>query len=92
MDAIAPSIAFGIGVVMFFTYQIVRMGIDHENKRLALKHGQGDASRLEQIVTANSAELAKLRERVQVLEKLATDNDRTLASDIERLRHSEVRG
>lgn len=92
MEWVAVSIVFGIGIVLAFTLQVIRMGIDHENKRLALKHGQGDASRLEQIVTANSAELAKLRERVQVLEKLATDHDRTLASDIERLRHSEVRG
>jgi hypothetical protein len=92
MELVVISIVFGVGIVLSFAFQIVKMGLAHEEKRLALKHGAGDASRLEQIVTANSAELAKLRERVQVLEKLATDNDRTLASDIERLRHSEVRG
>lgn len=86
MEWIAVSVVIGIAIVLSATVQIVKMGIAHEDKRLALKAGQGDAGRLEQILVANQTEIAKLRERVQVLEKLATDDDRRLAGDIERLR------
>ncbi|MDP3493491.1 MAG: hypothetical protein Q8R82_10270, partial [Hyphomonadaceae bacterium] len=79
-----------IGIVLSSAVQIVKMGIAHEDKRLALKAGQGDAGRIEQILAANQAEMAKLRERVQVLERLATDDDRKLASDIERLRAADT--
>jgi hypothetical protein len=34
-------------------------------------------------------EIARLRNRVEVLERLATDSDRTLANDINRLRNEE---
>lgn len=90
MEWVAVSIVVGIAVVLSATVQIVKMGIAHEEKRLALKAGQGEASRLEQILAANQAEMAKLRERVQVLEKLATDDDRRLAGDIERLRMQDT--
>ena len=90
MEWIAISIVFGIAIVLYATLQIVKMGIAHEEKRLAFKHGQSDTGRLEQILAANQAEMAKLRERVQVLEKLATDDDRKLASDIERLRAADT--
>ncbi len=36
-------------------------------------------------------ELQKLKERVAVLERIATDDDRKLAGEIERLRRSEER-
>lgn len=51
----------------------------------AMSDSQAD-KRLEQIVEQNSAEVARLRERVEVLEKLVTDDDRKLAGEIERLR------
>jgi len=52
----------------------------------AMNKGGEDVARLERIVAEASAEVARLRERVQVLERLVTDDDRKLASDIERLR------
>jgi hypothetical protein len=58
----------------------------------ALRGGGEDAARLERIVAETSTEVARLRERVQVLEKLVTDDDRRLASEIERLRPPEARG
>ena len=91
MEWIAVSIVIGIAIVLSATVQIVKMGIAHEDKRLALKAGQGDAGRIEQILAANQAEIAKLRERVQVLERLATDDDRKLAGDIERLRAADTK-
>ena len=45
-----------------------------------------DRERMERIVAETSAEVARLRDRVQVLEKLVTDEDRNLANEIERLR------
>jgi len=37
-------------------------------------------------------ELSVLKDRVAVLEKLVTDDDRRLANDIERLRSADIRG
>jgi hypothetical protein len=55
--------------------------------RLRLKHGGGEnAARLEKIVAGQAEEMVRLKQRVQVLERLATDDDRRLAGDIERLR------
>ena len=36
------------------------------------------------------AEMDKLKDRVRVLERLATDGDRNLATEIERLRRTET--
>lgn len=38
------------------------------------------------------AELHRLKERVAVLERLATDGDRKLAGEIDRLRREDMRG
>lgn len=46
----------------------------------------GDIARLEKVIADAQAEIARLKERVKVLEKLATDGDRRLADEIERLR------
>ncbi len=86
---ISVSIVFGVGIVLAFTLQVIKMGIAHEEKRLAYKAGKGEAGRLEQIVAANEAEMAKMRQRIEVLERLATDGDRKLAGEIDRLRNEE---
>lgn len=79
---IAVSIVFGIGIVLTFTLQVIKMGIAHEEKRLAYKAGASDAGRLEQIVAANEAEMAKMRQRIEVLERLATDDERRISREI----------
>lgn len=83
-------------VVLGFTLIVVRWGLKHEEKRMELRANRTGApvevARLEQILTATQTEMARLRERVQVLEKLVTDDDRRLATDIERLRSTDVRG
>lgn len=68
-----------------------------QQERLRAKGGLGaeETARLQHIVTETSAELVRLRERVQVLEKLVTDDDRRLADEIERLRRDrggDIRG
>jgi cell division protein FtsB len=79
---LALAIVVGIGIILAFTLQVIRMGIAHEEKRMALKAGISDASRLEQIIAANETEIAKLRQRVEVLERLATDDERRLTREI----------
>lgn len=82
MEAIMISIVVGIAVIMPASVQIIRMALAHEEKRLALKAGVGDAARPEQILAANTTEMPKLRQRVEVLERLATDDERHLSYDI----------
>jgi hypothetical protein len=82
MALLAPSIAAVIIATVYFTYLIVKMALQHEEKRLAMK---GGGERIEQILADAQKEVASLRERVQVLERLATDEDRRLASEISRL-------
>jgi len=77
--------------VLGFSLIVVKWGLAHEEKRLAMEaSGGADFQRMEQVLAATQTEMVNLRERVQVLEKLATDDDRKLASDIERLRSAET--
>ena len=90
MESIAPAIASVVIVTVVFAYLIVRMALKHEEKRMAMK---GGGERVEQILAETQAEVARLRERVQVLERLATDEDRRVASEINRLGDSPaIRG
>ena len=92
MEWVAVSIATVIIVALVAAYHIVRMALGHEEKRMGIASGQGapaDVQRLEQILAATQAEVTKLRDRVQVLERLATDDDRRLAGEIDRLRSAE---
>jgi hypothetical protein len=79
-------------VTLGFTLVVVHWGLKHEEKKLALQAGEGDVARLEQILAVTHAEMTKLRDRVNVLERLVTDDDRKLAGEIERLRAAEARG
>ncbi|MDP3739921.1 MAG: hypothetical protein Q8R02_21220 [Hyphomonadaceae bacterium] len=90
MTLLAPSIAAAVIATVFFAYLIVKMALQHEEKRLAIKAGKNEL--VEQILAETQAEMAKLRERVQVLERLATDEDRRVASEISRLGAESVRG
>lgn len=91
MDYLAGSIASVVIVTIVFAYLIVRMALKHEEKRMAMKSGASE--RVDQILAETQAEVARLRERVQVLERLATDEDRRVASEISRLRdNAGIRG
>jgi hypothetical protein len=88
MDYIVPGIATVVTVVVVFAYLIVRMALQHEEKRLALKAqaNGGDAA-----MQDAQAEIVRLKERVAVLERLATDEDRRVAGEISRLQSTEAR-
>lgn len=65
---------------------VIKMSLKHEERKMELKAGAGEGGRLEAILADTQKEVARLRDRVQVLEKLVTDDDRKLAGEIERLR------
>lgn len=63
-------------VIGYFSYQEKKLKLQRD-----LAQSGGEDMR---------AELDRLRERVGVLERLATDDDRKLAGDIERLRKHDI--
>jgi hypothetical protein len=63
-------------IIGYFSYQEKKLKLQRD---LAKAGGEG-----------MRAEVDQLRERVRVLERLATDGDRKLAGDIERLRRDEI--
>jgi hypothetical protein len=80
--AIAISIAAVIIAAIYFSYLIVRMALQHEEKKMGVRAAD---ERVEQILAETQAESAKLRARVEVLERLATDEDRRVAQEINKL-------
>jgi hypothetical protein len=73
-----------------FVGNILRMR--HEERKLAIqaRAGANDAQSEAKWQDAQ-AEIARLKDRVVVLERLATDEDRRLAGEISRLQSTEVR-
>lgn len=72
----------GIGAVLW----IIHRGMRHEEIKLKAQGGGGeDVARLSATSAQTERELAQLRDRVAVLEKLVTDDDRRLAEEIGRL-------
>jgi hypothetical protein len=82
---IVMAITLGVGGIL----GIVHAGIKHEETKIRLQSG---ASGADAANTALASEVARLRDRVAVLEKLVTDDDRKLAGDIERLRRDNHSG
>ena len=65
---------------------VIQSGMKLERQRLRSKTLSGEAEEQRGLIAEMHAEIVKMRDRVNVLEKLATDDDRKLASEIERLR------
>jgi hypothetical protein len=83
---------FVLGVIVIGTISsIVTGGIKLERDKIrARSRGAGEeADQLRGVVGELHHDVAKLKDRVRVLEKLVTDDDRRLADEIERLRRSE---
>lgn len=82
-----------VAMVGVFAFVVTMAAFRHEEKQMQALKGKsasdGEIARLEQILAANQAEMAKLRDRVQVLERLVTDEDRNLASEINRLKSEQ---
>lgn len=67
---------------------IITSAMQVEKRRLKVKASEsdGEVAALKTLVADMHGEMSVLKQRVQVLERLATDGDRHLASEIERLR------
>jgi hypothetical protein len=76
--AIAGMITFLVMVSMVNKAEI--------EKARAKSAGAVDGEAMRRVLDENAAEIARLRARVEVLERLATDEDRKLSGEIDRLR------
>ncbi len=78
----------GMGAFLLMVHLINRTEIEKARAKTA---GAFDVDVIKREMTENASEIARLRARVEVLERLATDEDRKLAGEIDRLRRSEER-
>lgn len=83
---------FALGVIVIGSISGM-IGGKHKLERDRLKAKRrgydSEAEELHGVVGGMHEEMAKLKDRVRVLEKLVTDDDRRLADEIERLRRSD---
>jgi hypothetical protein len=85
MEVVLVAIA---GMITFLAMVFMVNKAEIEKAR-ATAAGATDGDAVKRILEENGSEIARLRNRVEVLERLATDSDRTLANDINRLRSEE---
>ncbi len=76
----------GMGTFLLMIYIIAKAETEKARAKTA---GEGDSEAVKRILADNAAEISRLRSRVEVLERLATDGDRKLAGDIDRLRSEQ---
>lgn len=84
---------FVLGIIVIGSVaSIVQQGIklERDKVRAGRREAEGDTAQLGGIVSDLHQDVAKLKERVRVLEKLVTDDDRRLADEIERLRKPDL--
>jgi hypothetical protein len=85
---------FALGVIVIGSVAgIIQQGIklERDKVRAGRREAEGDAAELGGIVSDLHKDVARLKDRVRVLEKLVTDDDRRLADEIERLRREDGR-
>lgn len=83
---------FVLGLVVLGTVSSVITGglkIEREKIRARNRGADGETEQLRGVVGVLHQDVAKLKDRVRVLEKLVTDDDRRLADEIERLRRTD---
>jgi hypothetical protein len=78
---------FILGIILITTIGGVFTSRAHlEKHRLKARQTSGEAEELKALIGDMHGEITKLKDRVRVLERLLTDEDRKLANEIERLR------
>ena len=87
-DAIGVFIPI-LGIMCGIIAIVGGIWIKNQKLKLEMMREQGGTDALANKVT--QAELEKLKDRVAVLERLLTDDDRRLANEISRLQSTEVR-
>ncbi len=83
---------FVLGLVVLGTVSSIITGglkVEREKIRARSRGADGETDQLRGIVGDLHQDVAKLKDRVRVLEKLVTDDDRRLADEIERLRRTD---
>jgi phage shock protein B len=82
-----------MGEVMPFLMVIAIIAIvfasKHYRTRMMMERSTGRSADDERLISDMTGKIEKLSSRVAVLEKLLTDEDRTLAAEIERLRRDD---
>jgi predicted nucleic acid-binding Zn-ribbon protein len=82
---------FIIAIVLIGTISsVVTGGMRLERHRMKLRASESEAGELKGLIGDMHSEITKLKDRVRVLERLVTDDDRRLADEIERLRRQET--
>jgi hypothetical protein len=69
---------------------IVTTGMQTGKRRGGVRALKAENEEMRALIGDLHGEVGKLRDRVRVLERLATDGDRNLAAEIERLRRTET--
>lgn len=89
LTALIPIAGIMTGLVL----GIYGINLEREKVRAkaAIKSGGAEAARLEGVVTEMQGEMQRLRDRVAVLERLVTDDDRRLSAEISRLAAGDQR-
>lgn len=83
---------FVLGLVVLGTVSSIITGgikLERDKVRASKRGADGETDQLRGIVGDLHQDVAKLKDRVRVLEKLVTDDDRRLADEIERLRRTD---
>jgi hypothetical protein len=87
---VMTMIVIVVAMVGVFAFVVTMMSFRHEERQMqaqgAAAAGKDEIARLEHILAETQSDMLKLRDRVQVLERLVTDEDRNLAGEINRLR------
>lgn len=69
---------------------VITAGLKTERHRLRSRDTEGEAAELKAMIADMHGDIIKLRDRVNVLERLATDGDRNLAAEIDRLNREKT--
>jgi hypothetical protein len=78
-----------LGITVGLVAVIGSMWLKAQKMKLEMMRESGASSAVQD---ETARELQKLKDRVAVLERLLTDDDRKLAGEIERLRREDARG
>ena len=78
---------FILGIVLISTIGgVITSAMQVEKHKAKMRAASSGTDELKALIGDMHGEITKLKDRVRVLERLLTDDDRRLASEIERLR------
>ena len=82
---------FIIGMTLICTIGgVISTGMQTGKRRAGVRMLKAENEEMRALIGEMHSEMGKLKDRVRVLERLATDSDRNLATEIERLRRTET--